>query len=181
MSALDTGSSAELDALMSMARSAEQAGATDMEHMNGAAGAYNYIRIADLVHVYWSSQQISSPILDWGCGYGQVTWLLKRRQVPVVSCDVEERPARHSIPELASLKIDRIEHPSRLPYPSELFGAVLSVGVLEHVPDLAGSLREIRRILRPGGILFIFMLPNRFSWAEWVADLRGISVHPKRY
>ena len=181
MSTVDNGSSVELDAQISMAQAAETAGATDVDHMNGAAAAYNYIRIADLVQSYWASQQISSPILDWGCGYGQVTWLLRRRQVPVISCDVEERPARKSIPELASLKIDRIEDPVRLPYPPESFGAVLSVGVLEHVPDLAGSLREINRILKVGGILFIFMFPNRFSWAEWIADWRGISVHPDRY
>src|SRR6185437_1903821 len=61
------------------------------------------------------------------------------------------------------------------------FGAVLSVGVLEHVPDLAGSLQEVGRLLKPNGIFFIFMFPNRFSWAEWVADLRGISVHPNKY
>jgi SAM-dependent methyltransferase len=171
----------ELDALVSMARTAESFGAIDVDHLNGAAAAYNYIRIADLVSSYWSSQQISSPVLDWGCGYGQVSWLLERRQVPVVSCDVQERAARKSIPPLASLKVDVSENPVLLPYASGSFGAVLSVGVLEHVPDLAGSLQEVSRILKPNGIFFIFMFPNRFSWAEWIADVRGISVHPNKY
>ena len=53
--------------------------------------------------------------------------------------------------------------------------------MLEHVENEGASLEEIRRVLEPDGVFFIFMLPNRFSWAECIADLRGISVHPRKY
>lgn len=171
----------ELEALMDMAHTARAAGAKDMEHMDAAAGAYNSIRVANLVSSYLQSRPSHVPILDWGCGYGQITWLLERRGLPVASCDVEERPARASIPLLSPLNIQQIYDCVRLPYDSESFGTVLSVGVLEHVPDLGGSLLEVNRILRPGGLFFIFMFPNRFSWAEFFADLRHISVHPRKY
>lgn len=175
------GEREELDALLSMARTARAAGATDVEHMDGAAAAFNYIRVADLVSSYYDSVRSSQPVLDWGCGYGQVSWLLKRRGVNVLSCDAEKRATIDSIPELTSLPIRYVTDPVRLPYDAESVRAVLSVGVLEHVPDLRGSLQEIHRVLRDQGLLFLFMFPNRFSWAEWTATRRGISAHPLKF
>jgi 2-polyprenyl-3-methyl-5-hydroxy-6-metoxy-1,4-benzoquinol methylase len=171
----------ELNALLSMAQAARAAGATDVEHMDGAAAAFNYIRVADLVAAQCRSPRSDQPVLDWGCGYGQVSWLLQRRGVNVRSCDAEKRAAIDSIPELASVPINYMNHPVRLPYDQESFSAVLSVGVLEHVPDLKGSLQEIHRVLQPKGLLFLFMFPNKFSWAEWTATRRGISAHPYKF
>jgi SAM-dependent methyltransferase len=39
----------------------------------------------------------------------------------------------------------------RLPYSDDYFDLVISVGVMEHFLDTGAALREIRRILRPGG------------------------------
>ena len=171
----------DLDALIAMAYTARKAGANDVEHMNGAAAAYNYIRVADMVSSYCRSHNIKGPVLDWGCGYGQVSWLLKERGVNVISCDAQRRSAINSVPQLASISIQYLSDPVKLPYDSGSFSAVLSVGVLEHVSDLEGSLQEINRILQPKAPLFLFMFPNRFSWAEWIADMRGISVHPQKF
>jgi SAM-dependent methyltransferase len=171
----------ELRALMDIALAAKAAGATDMDHMDGAAAAFNYVRIADLVLSCWRSGRTEAPILDWGCGYGQVSWLLRGRRLPVVSFDVEKRATRELLPLLRSVQVDYVEDPVRLPYRSESFSAVLSVGVLEHVADLHASLREVHRVLLPSGRFFIFMLPNRFSWSEWISDRRHISVHPNKY
>lgn len=164
-----------------MALRARQAGAQDIEHMNGAAAAFHSVRVANLVSVYCCSRNLREPVLDWGCGYGQVSWLLQRRGINVVSCDAEKRPAIDSIPKLASIPIRYLDHPVYLPYESNSFSAVLSTGVLEHVPDLRGSLREIHRVLQPGGLFFLLMFPNRFSWAEQIANLRRVSVHPHKF
>lgn len=171
----------ELEALINMASQAKQLGAHDMEHMDGAAAAFNYIRIADLLASHCASSDAHSPILDWGCGYGQVSWLLLQRGIKPVSFDVMERPTRGAISLLQSVEVIYCADPLHLPFPPESFGAVLSVGVLEHVPDFNCSLREIHRVLQPQGTLFIFMLPNRYSWAEWIADRRGTSPHPFKF
>jgi SAM-dependent methyltransferase len=171
----------ELKTIVAMGRAAKAAGAADVEHLDGPAAAYNYVRIADLVSAHCSRSSEQWPILDWGCGYGQVSWLLRRRGLDVLSYDVEKRPFRDKVPDLNSLSVIYGADPVGLPYEASRFGSVLSVGVLEHVNDLEGSLSEINRILRPDGLLFVFMLPNKYSWAEWIADRRGISAHPYKF
>jgi SAM-dependent methyltransferase len=171
----------ELESLVAMGRTAKKIGAADMEHMDAPSAAYNYVRIADLICDYCQGQPERLPILDWGCGYGQVSWLLRERGLDVLSYDVEKRPLRGSIPNLKTLPVVYGNDPVEIPYGSNRFGSVLSVGVLEHVSDFEGSLAEISRVLRPGGRLFIFMLPNKYSWAEWIADRRGISAHPYKF
>jgi SAM-dependent methyltransferase len=175
------GGTTEVEALIDMAAAGEAAGAKDLEHLDGPAGAFNSVRMADLVFSVLESKPIRSPVLDWGCGYGQISWLLQRRGIQVTSFDIERRPARDHIGALSALSIQYGDDPARLPFASGTFAAVVCAGVLEHVANEEGSLREIHRVLKPGGRLFIFMLPNRFSWAEWIATRRGISVHPKKY
>jgi SAM-dependent methyltransferase len=65
--------------------------------------------------------------------------------------------------------------PTALPFGDASFDAVVSVGVLEHVRESGGtelgSLREIARILRPGGVFICYHLPNEYSLIELLARL----------
>jgi 2-polyprenyl-3-methyl-5-hydroxy-6-metoxy-1,4-benzoquinol methylase len=167
----------ELNSLLCMAARGKAAGDDYFAHMDTAASAINYIRIADLV----ASYKVGGTILDWGCGYGQVSWLLRRRGLDVVSCDLGQSPGVRNIPELRSQQVDYLDHPFKLPYQTGRFDAVLSVGVLEHVDNFDASLEEIKKVLRPSGLFFVFMLPNSYSWAEKIADFRHISVHPYKF
>ena len=67
--------------------------------------------------------------------------------------------------------------PRRLPYADASFPAVLSCGVLEHVLDPDASLAELARVLRPGGTLYVYKLPSRFSYLERIAKRAGLYYH----
>jgi ubiquinone/menaquinone biosynthesis C-methylase UbiE len=54
----------------------------------------------------------------------------------------------------------------RLPFPDETFDVVYSNGVLHHTPDTAGAVREVYRVLKPGGIAKV-MLYYRHSLNYW--------------
>ena len=53
----------------------------------------------------------------------------------------------------------------QLPFPDNAFDHVICSEVLEHIPDYPSFLREINRVLKPGG-LFAVSVPRYFP--EWV-------------
>lgn len=99
-----------------------------------------------------------TPVLDLGCGQGRLVADLLTRGFDAYGCDLGvagavEVPAGR----LAVIAPD----PYRLPYADGQFAAVISVSVLEHVQDKAACLREVRRVLRPGGVA-MHLFPARW-------------------
>jgi SAM-dependent methyltransferase len=97
-----------------------------------------------------------SRVLDLGCGRGGVVELVWRQVALGVGLD----------PDVPSL----IEHRApgmpvvrgvgeRLPFTDSAFDLVVCVWVMEHLAAPLTVLREVRRVLRPGGH-FLFLTPN---------------------
>ena len=102
--------------------------------------------------------------LDCGCAKGGYTAAIAaggaRR---VVGIDVEQSRiahARRSYRDLARVQFISARS-EELPFEAGSFDGVFMNEVLEHVDDEALTLREVRRVLRPGGHLALFS-PNRF-------------------
>jgi ubiquinone/menaquinone biosynthesis C-methylase UbiE len=47
-----------------------------------------------------------------------------------------------------------------MPYPDDHFDCLLSISAIEFIPDLESACREMRRVLRPGGVLVV-VTPGR--------------------
>jgi ubiquinone/menaquinone biosynthesis C-methylase UbiE len=119
-------------------------------------------------------------VLDWGCGYGQVTALLRERDIDVVPFDYRQElsePTVEPLERFPEIQAHFSPDPVALPFDAGTFDTVLSCGVLEHVQDPDGSLDEIRRVLRPGGTFYVTNLPNRYSYTEKGARLLGLYYH----
>jgi ubiquinone/menaquinone biosynthesis C-methylase UbiE len=119
-------------------------------------------------------------VLDWGCGYGQVTALLRDEGVDVVPFDYREgipEPTVAPLERYPEIEAQLSPDPVVLPFEDRSFDTVLSCGVLEHVEHPDASLDEIRRVLRPGGTFYITNLPNRWSYTEKLARLLGRYYH----
>ena len=101
-------------------------------------------------------------LLDVGCSTG--TFLLSMRDKPgwtVQGVEISEHPAR----------IARDEHGldvftgtlETAHFPEATFDAITLWDVFEHVHDPVATLREIHRVLKPGGVL-LMRVPNGDSW-----------------
>ena len=126
-------------------------------------------------------------VLDWGCGKGHITYLLRERGFDVTSCDVmssrDDSTFGQEVPIIRAKEIPIVplHHPSKLPFDDKTFDCVVSFGVLEHVPTDVASLHEVHRILKPGGIFFLTFLPYFLSWTQALARLRGNNYHDRLY
>jgi len=126
-------------------------------------------------------------LLDWGCGKGHVSYLLKKQGGNIVSCDREGGAGDSSfgqdVPIMDRYGIDAVplHHDFLLPFEDGAFDVVVSFGVLEHVPDDRKSIGEIRRVLRRDGLFFCFNLPYNMSWTQRMARMRGDRYHSRLY
>jgi len=78
---------------------------------------------------------------------------------------------------IASLKAEKLTIDSvfDIPYPVEMFDAVLRLDVVDHIPDeeRPKAAAELTRVIKPGGCLYI-NTPNRFVY-HW-SDLRRHTI-----
>lgn len=126
-------------------------------------------------------------VLDWGTGKGHISYLLKKAGFDVVSCDVASETIDSSFGQTTPIIADNgievvpLEHEYILPFDAAQFDIVVSFGVLEHVPNDRESLRELRRVVSPGGFMFFSFLPYSTSWSQKLAHWRGDFYHSRLY
>lgn len=67
-----------------------------------------------------------------------------------------------------------------LPYPGGAFDLVFSNSLLHHLPDPLPFWREVRRVTRPGGFIFVRDLfrPPSFADAQRLVDTYAANEHP---
>ena len=90
--------------------------------------------------------------LDVGCNTGEfLEALASTTELQTVGVDSNDEVIATA--RSAGLQVVRTDRWGRLPFPDDSFSSATALDVLEHVPDEAELLREIRRVLRPGGVL----------------------------
>jgi ubiquinone/menaquinone biosynthesis C-methylase UbiE len=89
-------------------------------------------------------------VLDLGAGTGVASEAVARTGARVVAADVAYGMLRH---DSGSRPPAVCADAARLPFRTESFDHVVAAFVLNHVPDLVATLKEVARVVRPGGTI----------------------------
>ena len=117
-------------------------------------------------------------VLDLGCGAGRHAFEALRRGATVVALDTgaaELRGVREMVAAMQAAgevpagarAVTVCGDATAMPFADGAFDRVIAAEVLEHIPADARALREIARVLRPGGQLAVTVpawLPERICW-----------------
>jgi ubiquinone/menaquinone biosynthesis C-methylase UbiE len=120
-------------------------------------------------------------VLDLGCGFGRHAFEAARRGARVVAVDrgdVELKEVDHTfaamsdageITGVAARSAGAVQGDAlALPFRNGAFDRVIAAEVLEHIDDDRAALRELARVLRPGGTMAVTVPsfgPERVCWA----------------
>ncbi|GGO05159.1 methyltransferase [Microbispora rosea subsp. aerata] len=118
-------------------------------------------------------------VLDLGAGGGRHAFEVLRRGADVVAFDMDAAEMENVAAMFAAMDKEG-EVPAGatgetvvgdaldMPFPDASFDRVIAAEVLEHIPDDMAAMREIVRVLKPGGRAAITVpsfLPERICWA----------------
>ncbi len=123
-------------------------------------------------------------LLEVGCGTGALAASAARRVGRVVASDISLRWLVLAKKRLRESHVTGVQlvccAAKELPFKAETFDVVAASDVIEHVADQRGFVADSRRVLRPGGMLFL-ATPNRFSLGlEPHVRLWGVGLLPRR-
>jgi len=118
-------------------------------------------------------------ILDFGCGPGRVISSIKdmHPQAELFGSDIDGEAIGWARANLADVGDFRVNGPNPpLPFADETFDLIYSISIFTHLPEdmQHGMLAELRRILKPGGVLLTTKLnPEAYDLPEDVR-LQGV-------
>ena len=109
-------------------------------------------------------------LLEIGCGMGTDLLQFARGGARCIGIDLTPRSVEITRHRFDLYDFDgafMIADGEHLPFAAETFDVVYSNGVLHHTPNTAAAIREVHRVLRPGGTAKV-MLYHRNSLNYWV-------------
>ena len=119
-------------------------------------------------------------VLDIGAGAGRHSFEVLRRGAHVAAVDLDDASLKDVSALVAGLYENGDVDPAvagaaaiqgsalDLPFPDASFDRAIASEVMEHIPDDNGALREIARVVRPGGVLAVTVprwFPELVNWA----------------
>jgi SAM-dependent methyltransferase len=108
-------------------------------------------RLEELVRGFDADRRLNRW-LDVGSGAGALLQAARRLGWQVTGTEIAERAAEATRARGLDVRTGELDE---LDLPETGFDVVSAVEVLEHVPDVSGLLVESRRLLRPGGALYV--------------------------
>jgi SAM-dependent methyltransferase len=135
----------------------------DTVAMRSASERKKSFVIGQVQHFVEQYQLKEASVLDVGSGQGYLQDLVTN----YTGLDISAAVARHYH--------KRFVHgtATAMPFDDDTFDAAWTIWVLEHIPNPEAALSEIRRVVKPGGLLYLYPAWDCKSWAA-----QGFEVRP---
>lgn len=121
-------------------------------------------------------------MLECGCGRATASCYMATRGYDCTMLDYSSQAIDQAKASFANNSLNGkfiLSDMNKLPFTDNQFDVVYSGGVLEFFADITDTLREIVRVLKPGGLFVVNIVPNKFS-CQTLADLEHTLVHSLR-
>jgi SAM-dependent methyltransferase len=135
--------------------------ATGFDEASATAAYKKYVEFVNF------SAKVKGKLLDVGCGSGWSSYIFSQHGYNVTGIDLNVNAFECPTSSLLKLFEASVLH---LPFMDSSFDIVASNQAIEHVPDPERALKEMIRVLRPGGILCI-VAPNLLSLGQFIASI----------
>lgn len=117
-------------------------------------------------------------VVDLGCGSGNLLFWSGLAPRRAIGLDASQEAVRFCLTARGTRPASFAQAlGGALPLADNVADLVILVEVIEHLTDPAGVLREIHRVLKPGGVLFLttpnYRFPSPWPLLEWLADKSG--------
>lgn len=136
------------------------------------------------------SRSLGDKVLEVGCGRGTLSHFYAKDNYKCTLLDSSSKAVK-----LASESFKRFGLSGNfvegdalsLPFASKDFDIVFSIGLLEHFKDIHQPLKEQMRILRPGGVMHVYVVPEsnpkvdeEFRWINEIIKCYSIENKMKK-
>lgn len=136
--------------------------------------ARRHISVHRVQAVIDSLEMSGGNAVDVGCGSGFSSVLLSRKASSVVAVDVGAHMVRIAghLAKLNEAPVAGViaDASKPLPFPDAYFDGLISIEMIEHIVDWRASVREMVRVVRPGGRLVI-STPGRYGLAQMIKTI----------
>lgn len=148
-----------------------------------AHGEYKWMDDESIARVVKLVPHLKGSVLELCSGSGMFTRELPRTYDSYTCLDLSEnllKGLKKILPHIQTVQGDA-QNPD---FPDESFDTILIFAGLHHLPDLDTTLKNVYRLLKPGGVFFCYE-PNNDCWYRrpmlWMRDILKLYTEDERF